>query len=269
MADPAASLLEVVQVYASAAGPVQALRGVSLDISPHAITGIVGPSGAGKSTLLRLLACLEDPTAGEVTIAGTVPARLGPAQRRRFVATHIGYVFQTPGDNVIDYLSVEDHVRLSRGVAQSPTELGDLFEQAGLLGAMRLPARDLSAGEQQILAFAAAASGSPTLLLADEPTAELDPSGRDRLIELLGSLAALGATIVVSTHDEVLLSRCDDILLIRNGVLAATGSDPAQLDAVIDSAGRIALPADAAEVLPERRARVSRSGDDGYRIERP
>lgn len=269
MADQVASLREVVQVYASAAGPVQALRGVTLDVLPHAITGIIGPSGAGKSTLLRLLACLEDPTAGEVTIAGTVPATLSQAQRRRFVAAHIGYVFQTPGDNVIEYLTVEDHLRLNGRMARAHVAPVELIEQTGLVAAMRQRGGDLSTGEQQVLAFAAAAAGSPTLLLADEPTAELDPAGRDRLIELLGSLASGGATIVVSTHDEVLLSRCEEVLLIRNGVLAATGTDPAQLQSVVDSAGRIALPPDAAEVLPARRARVTRAGDDAYRIERP
>jgi ABC-type lipoprotein export system ATPase subunit len=269
--DNAAACHEVVQVYESAAGPVHALRGITLDIRRGAVTAIVGPSGAGKSTLLRLLACLEDPTAGDVEIAGVATGAITRREKRRFAARHIGYVFQTPGDNVIDYLTVEEQVRLS-GRMRSPGEHLDtrrLIDLSGLGDAARDKPIDLSAGQQQLLAFASAAAGAPTLIVADEPTADLDTGERNRLVELLGALAGEGSTIVVSTHDEALLAVCDDIISIRNGTFAAQGNDPSDLHTVVDSAGRIQLPPDADEVLPHRRARITRSSDDTYTITPP
>jgi len=112
MAD-AAACDEVVQVYRTASGPVAALRGIDTTFARGTVTVVVGPSGAGKSTLLRLLACLEGPAAGEVWIGGEPTAHLSPTARRRFAAHRVGYVFQQPRKNLLDYLTSTEHVHLA------------------------------------------------------------------------------------------------------------------------------------------------------------
>ena len=110
---PAAACVDLVQIYPSDLGGVAVLRGIDAIFPAATLTAVVGPSGAGKSTLLRLLACLEGPTAGQVFIAGQPTSHLPAKARRRLVARQIGYVFQRPADNLIDYLTVVQHVRLA------------------------------------------------------------------------------------------------------------------------------------------------------------
>ncbi len=266
----AAACRSVVQIYDAASGPVHALKGLTLDIRAGAVTAIVGPSGAGKSTLLRLLACLERPTVGEVEVGGVRTSHLGSRARRRLAAAHVGYVFQTPGDNLVLDLTVSDHLRTAwrmRAPRERPDEEA-LLEDLELGGLATARPGELAVGEQQRLSFAMASAGAPALVIADEPTASLDPDSARRLVDLLGRLAARGQSMVISTHDPLVISAADHVLVIRNGTLAMAVDHGGPALAVIDDAGRMALPGEAEGMFPDGRARASVEGDH-LRVERP
>jgi ABC-type lipoprotein export system ATPase subunit len=252
-----------VQIYDSSAGAVHALRGLSVDIPARSLTAVIGPSGAGKSTFLRLLACLEQPTVGEVEIDGLPTAHLTGRARRRLVAQRIGYVFQSPTDNLLDDLTAREHIHLAwtlrapvpGGAVDALLGTTGLSEQAGLRP------RDLSVGQQQRLAFAMAISADPAIIVADEPTASLDTAGATTLIELFPRLVAAGSTLVVCTHDRRVIAQADLVLEIAGGTLAAEHRAGDAL-AVLDEADRIHLPSAVAAQFPERRVRVTlRDGD--------
>jgi len=268
--DPAAECRELVQIYQSAGGPVHALRGVSAAVERRSLTAVVGPSGAGKSTFLRLLACLERPTVGEVVIDGTPTAQLSGRARRRLVARRIGYVFQSPGDNLIDDLSVVEHVRLAwRMRAAEPSgAVDDLLALTDLGGVARRRPAALSVGQQQRVAFAMAVAASPALVVADEPTANLDPAGADALVELLPRLVERGQTLVVCTHDARVTTAADKVLVISGGTLAAESTGGGELLAVVDEADRIHLPRELSALFPDRRVRLRADGNHA-RIEHP
>ncbi len=261
--EPAAECREVVQVYRSASGPVHALREVSLTIPRGSLSVVVGPSGAGKSTLLRLLGGLERPTVGEVLIDGERTGHLSGRARRRLVARRIGHVFQMPEQNLLDYLDVTAHVRVAWRMRSrdAPGAVDDLVGSVGLADvADELPS-ELAAGQQQRLAFAMAIAGSPALVVADEPTASLDPEGAGILISLLDRLRAAGESLVVSTHDLRLMELADQVLVIRAGVLVAAGPPGDAMPAVIDASGRLALTVERAAAFPGHRARIVDDGD--------
>lgn len=266
----AASCRDLVQVYGSASGPVHALRGISVDIRARAVTVVVGPSGAGKSTFLRLVSCLEPPTVGDVVIAGESTSHLGRRARRRLMARRIGYVFQSPPDNLLDYLSVAEHVRLAwrMRAPDVPPRVDEPLEVTGLRDAADLRPDDLSAGEQQRLAFAMAIAAHPTLVIADEPTASLDPAGAKALADVLPALVDHGQTLLICTHDPAIIGGAGRVLAIENGTLAAEARDGGEMLAVVDDAGRIHLPREVAGLFPTQRARLS-ARDGHVRIERP
>lgn len=278
---PAAACEGLVQIYPSADGPVHALRGVSVDFPAHTMTTVVGPSGAGKSTFLRLIACLEKPTVGEVTIDGTPTVRLSGRARRRLIARQIGYVFQSPGDNLIEDLSVVEHVRLAwRMRAPEPRgAIDDLLELTRLAPVARSRPAALAVGQQQQLAFAMAVAASPAIVVADEPTANIDPAGAAALIELLPQLVTAGQTLVVCTHDPAVVAAAHKTLLISEGTLAGEAAGDGEMLAVLDDADRLHLPRDLAERFPGRRVRLvgidgdsdgdGDHGDASVRIEAP
>jgi ABC-type lipoprotein export system ATPase subunit len=269
---PAAECRELVQIYGSAGGPVHALRGVSAVVERRSLTAVVGPSGAGKSTFLRMLACLERPTVGEVVIDGTPTAQLSGRARRRLVARRIGYVFQSPTDNLIDDLSVVEHVRVAwrMRAAEPPGAVDDLLDLTDLAGVARRRPGGLSVGQQQRVAFAMAVAASPALIVADEPTANLDPAGADALVELLPRLVAQGQTLVVCTHDTRVTAAADKVLVISGGTLAAESTRGGELLAVVDEADRIHLPRELSARFPGRRVRLTLDPDgDHARIEQP
>ena len=258
---------EVVQVYASASGPVHALRGVDASFQKGTVTAVIGPSGAGKSTLLRLLACVERPVAGEIRVDGLPTAHLTGRARRNLTGTRIGYVFQRPRDNLLDYLSVREHmvlaVEMRRGDRLS---VPALIERAGLSAACDLRPVDISAGEQQKLALAMAVAGSPAIVIADEPSAELDEVDTVAISRLITELAAAGQTFVLSSHDPALLAVADTVLAIDHGAVAARGR-PGAMFSAIDRSGRLMLGA-AADGFPDGLARLSQRPDH-LRVEAP
>ncbi len=271
MSELAAACRDLIQLYPSAAGTVPALRGVTAEFPVGSVTAIVGPSGSGKSTLLRLLSCLESPTAGEVWIQGQPTAGLTGRVRRRLAARKVGYVFQRPSDNLVDYLRVEENIAMAGRMRRADWPDGAVD---ALLGATRLRSlrhrrpRELAAGEQQCLAFAMAVAGDPAIVVADEPTAELDPEGAATIVELLPGLVAEGRTFVIASHDPELTGAADYVSVIRRGALAAQDAGDGTFVSVVDDADRVSLPEDALKLFPSKRVRTT-TDPSGVRLERP
>ena len=223
----------LVKEYATATGTVRALKGVDAAFPAGRVTAVVGPSGSGKSSLLRILACVDRPTAGSVRVGGTDVAALGARGRRRVRRRLIGYVFQQPGDNLLPYLTAREQLELAaqlrgrgEGASSPPTGRPGPGEVDRLLGALGLEHRaghrpeQLSGGEQQRLAFAAAVIGGPALVVADEPTAELDTEAGERLMRAVLGLRERGVSLVVSSHDPVVTGAVDGIVRLHDGGVA-------------------------------------------------
>ncbi len=209
----------LVKEYRTAVGTVLALNRIDADFPAGQVTVVVGPSGAGKSSLLRIPACVDRPTAGSVRIGGLEVSRLGARARRRVRRRLVGYVFQQPGDNLLPYLDARGHLELAvrlRGGA-APGEPERLLDALGLAHRADFRPEQLSGGEQQRLAFAAAVIGGPALVVADEPTAELDHRAGERLMEAIGSLRAGGTGFLVSSHDQAVVRLADRVLRVHDG----------------------------------------------------
>ena len=215
----AASCSEVVKTYATESGRVYALRGVDATFPKGKVSAIVGPSGSGKSSLLRLLAGMDHPTDGSVTV-GEHEISDASAKVLRRVRRKVGYVFQRPSDNLISYLNVLEHVELAaryrRGPSRDPLEL---LDSLGLAHRAEHRPEQLSGGEQQRVAFAQAVVGSPELVIADEPTAELDSHASEALLQAIHGLAEEGQTVVLSTHDPQAIEVADKTLWLRHGTV--------------------------------------------------
>jgi putative ABC transport system ATP-binding protein len=221
-AAPAAACRRVSVDYVTEAGVVHALREVDAIFAPGRVTVLAGPSGSGKSSLLRVLAGLQRPRSGRVEVAGTDLTGLRPGALRRLRRRHVGVVLQEPDDNLIAYLSAAEQLRLAarlRGVDAG--EAPELLAAAGLADRAGSRPAELSGGEQQRVAFAAAAIGRPALLLADEPTAELDAAAAERLVGTVRGLAARGSTVVVTSHDAAVIEAADHLVVLRDGRVAA------------------------------------------------
>jgi ABC-type lipoprotein export system ATPase subunit len=199
-------------------GTVPALQGVDATFERARLTVIAGPSGSGKSSLLRTLAALHQPRRGVVEVDGRDLTRLRPRQRRRLRRQTIGVVLQDPADNLVDGLTAREQVELAARLrGADPAEAVDLLDAVGLADRQGCGPAELSGGEQQRVAFAAGAIGRPTLLLADEPTAELDAEAGATLIAIMRGLVDRGATLVVSSHDAAVAEAADDVLSLRDG----------------------------------------------------
>ena len=204
-ADDVIRLVGVTKAYQAGAPP--ALAEVSLRVAAGEVAAVMGPSGSGKSTLLNLVAGLDRPTAGTVTVAGRRVDTLGEAALARFRARHVGIIFQF--FNLLDDLTVEDNVLLPAQLAgasrrRSRTRAGELLERMGIERHRDdYPAR-LSGGQRQRVAIARALVNSPELLLADEPTGALDTAAGQQIGRLLRELNAAGQTLVLVTHDPEL-----------------------------------------------------------------
>lgn len=219
-AEPVASCSDVSVRYRHAGGDVNALASVDLAIPRNALTAIVGPSGSGKSTLLRLLACIDRPTTGRVEVDGDRVDGLRTRPRRAFRRRRIGYLFQRPADNLLPYLTVADHIVLAAALRSREPARGEveaLLALVGLQGREGSRPEQLSGGEQQRAAVAAALVGRPALLVADEPTAALDTANAQRLVELLQDLAGRGTAVVAATHDEPMIGGADHVIGLRDG----------------------------------------------------
>ena len=221
-AAPAAVCRGVGKTYRTATESVPALVDVSLAVPRARVTVVVGPSGSGKSSLLRLLACIDSPDTGEVLIAGQRVDRLRPRARRRLRQRQVAYLFQRPGENLLPYLDAVGQVRLAASLRGAPVTAAAAVELLDLLDlrerADHLPGQ-LSGGEQQRLAVACGVVGDPALVVADEPTAELDTAAAERVLTAMEDLAASGVGFVLSSHDPRVMAIADGFVRLDHGRL--------------------------------------------------
>ncbi len=205
--------------FTSGGAAVDVLADISLDVPPGQFLAVAGPSGSGKSTLLGLVAGLDQPTAGRITVAGVEITRLGEDALARFRRDTIGYVFQSY--HLIPTLTALENVAVPLELAGEPHALdraGALLAEVGLAGRARHYPVQLSGGEQQRVAVARAVCRRPRLLLADEPTGNLDSATGKQIIELLVDLHRnLGSTLVLVTHDGALAAHADRVVTLRDG----------------------------------------------------
>ena len=252
----AAACAGLVKIYWTATGEVHALKGVDADFPAAAVSAVVGPSGSGKSSLLRILAGLDRPTAGQVTVAGVRLSGLSVARRRRLRRRLLGYVFQRPADNLVPYLTVAEHLELAARLRRGRRDHGELLELLGLAQRRRHLPGQLSGGEQQRLAFARAVVGDPPLVVADEPTAELDSAAAAALLVAVRALAGRGTALVLATHDPAVVRLSERTFYLRHGAMEAEATGREALS-VIDDAGRVQLPPEVLKLFPARRARIT------------
>ncbi|MDT3699577.1 MAG: ABC transporter ATP-binding protein [Thermincola sp.] len=207
--------------------PVKVLEKVNMEINAGEFISIVGPSGCGKTTLLNLIGCLLKPSAGEVSIAGIDANKMGERQLAQLRNEKIGFIFQ--GSHLIPYLNVFDNVLaptyFSRGKGQArklklPRAL-ELIEELGLSDRINHLPYQLSLGQRRRVAIARALINDPLILLADEPTNDLDPERSAQIADILSSLNIKGLTLLIVTHQPELAARAKRQYQMHNGVLAA------------------------------------------------
>jgi putative ABC transport system ATP-binding protein len=192
---------DLTKTYRTDTAEVVALNGVSADFPAGAVTAVVGPSGSGKSTLLRVVAGLDRAEQGAVYVEALELGSLSRRALRTRVRNLVGYVFQKPADNFVSYLTVSEHLELAgRRSGTTPAEAVSVLERLGIAHrAGHLP-HQLSGGEQQRAAFAQVLVSGASLVVADEPTAELDVQSSEGLLESVRDLASDGVAFVLATH---------------------------------------------------------------------
>jgi putative ABC transport system ATP-binding protein len=209
------------------AGPVTALRDVSFSVAPDEYVAVTGPSGCGKSTLLHLLGSVDTATSGTLLFDGRDISALPDAERSRIRLTQIGFVFQR--FYLLPMLTAWENVELPQGEAgaskaERRARTAELLDYVGLSQRARHRPSQLSGGEMQRVAIARAIANRPRLLLADEPTGELDRSTGEQIAELLDRVHADGNAIVVVTHDPAIAARAKRRLEMRDGEIVAEAS---------------------------------------------
>ncbi|MFI9005641.1 ABC transporter ATP-binding protein [Actinosynnema sp. NPDC053489] len=207
--------------YRTPAGAVTAVSDVSLDVPATGLTVLAGPSGSGKSTLLRVLSLVERPTRGGVELRGRGTARLSSRARRALRRRDVALVFQNPADNLIGHLDVGDNLRAAAQAAGRSVRVDEVLERLGLPGTAGWKVSAMSGGQQQRLSFGCALARQAGVVLADEPTSQLDAASADLVLETLADLARRGVPVVVASHDPRLIALADTRFDLRNGVLVA------------------------------------------------
>jgi len=243
------SLVEVrdlTKVYHTGTVEVAALRGLDFDISEGEFVAVMGRSGSGKTTLLNVLGCVEQPTAGRYLLAGEEVARLNDAQRSNLRLRRIGFVFQSY--NLLPSLSAVDNVLLPTvysGIPNAQQRARETLARVGLDGRAHHRPAQLSGGEQQRVAVARALINSPSIILADEPTGNLDTRSGQDVLSLFQELHREGITIVLVTHEEQVAEHAQRIVRLMDGRL--------------ESDRRVERPLDARAVLAQMLAQSERS----------
>ncbi len=208
---------QLVRTYRTPTGEVPALRGVSGSLPRGMVSAVVGPSGSGKSSLLRVIAGLDRPSAGRVVVDGHEIGGASARTRRRLLRDVVGYVYQRPAANFLADMTVGEHLRLAAGPGGTPDDLEALLDALGIAQrADHLP-QELSGGEQQRAAFAQALATGARIVVADEPTAELDTVSGAHVLERVRALTAAGITVVLATHDPDVIATADAILELDHG----------------------------------------------------
>jgi ABC-type lipoprotein export system ATPase subunit len=292
MPEPLVICDNLVKIYKVADLEVVALQGLDLEVRRGEMIAIVGASGSGKSTLLNILSGLDIPSAGRCIVDGYDLTRLAGGQRihyRRFI---VGQVWQQSGRNLLPDLSAAANVELPQmlsgiGAAQRTHRAEELLELVGLGGMGKKKPQQLSGGEQQRVAIAVALANSPRLLLADEPTGELDSVTAQEIVHLLRTLnQQLGLTIITVTHDTTIAVEVDRTIAIRDGrtstetvrretaletieahmsaasAIIGLPSETHRESVLIDRTGRLQLPKEAIERIPFNGKAEVRISDD-------
>jgi putative ABC transport system ATP-binding protein len=226
---------ELTRRYGQGDTAVDALRGVSLDVAPSKLTAVMGPSGSGKSTLMHILAALDRPTSGYVTVAGTRLGQLSDTEITKLRRKHIGFVFQF--FNLLPMLTAEENISLPLSIAgrkPDEAEFEALLEKVGLADRRSHRPSELSGGQQQRVAIARALVTKPTVVFADEPTGNLDSRTGGQILELLReSVVDYGQTLVMVTHDARVAAIADRILFLADGVIAKDLGNATEHDLIV------------------------------------
>jgi len=205
--------------YGAGGTCVHALRGVSLDVRPGELTAVMGPSGSGKSTLMHILAGLDQPTEGHVTVAGVDITALNDAQLTKLRREHIGFIFQF--FNLLPMLSAKENVLLPLSIAGEKPDrawFDELTAKTGLTERLSHRPSELSGGQQQRVAIARALAMKPKVMLFDEPTSALDPEMVNEVLDVMTSLAREGMTMLVVTHEMGFARKAGDrVLFMADG----------------------------------------------------
>jgi putative ABC transport system ATP-binding protein len=216
---PVVTARDVVRQYGAGDTAVHALRGVSVDITPGQLTAVMGPSGSGKSTLMHILAGLDRPTEGEVTVAGVDVVGLDDAALTKLRRDHIGFIFQF--FNLLPMLTAAENIALPLKLAGERPDrewMAELTEKVGLGERLGHRPAELSGGQQQRVAVARALVSRPTVMFADEPTGNLDSRTSGEILTLLrDSVDAFGQTTVMVTHDAHAAAIADRVLYLADG----------------------------------------------------
>lgn len=227
MSEPVLRIRGLERAYETAVGPLSVLRGVDLDVAPGEIVGLIGPSGSGKSSLLHAAGLLEHPNGGRITIQGQDCSNLNERERTRVRLATIGFVYQF--HHLLPEFSALDNVALPQMIAGKSRKAArdraaDLLADLGLKDRVNHQPAQLSGGEQQRVAIARALANAPRLLLADEPTGNLDPTTSGAVFDSLYALArSQGVAAVVATHNLELASHMDRVLALKDGHLEPQG----------------------------------------------
>jgi putative ABC transport system ATP-binding protein len=220
-AGPVVSATDLTRRYGEGETAVDALRGVSLDVPKGQLTAVMGPSGSGKSTLMHILAGLDKPTAGEVTIAGTSVTKLNDTELTKLRRRHIGFVFQF--FNLLPMLTAEENVVLPLSIAGEKADkawISELMAKIGLSDRRGHRPAELSGGQQQRVAIGRALVNRPTIVFADEPTGNLDSKTSGEILDLMrDSVDTYGQTTVMVTHDPRAAAIADRILFLSDGLI--------------------------------------------------
>jgi putative ABC transport system ATP-binding protein len=212
---------DVTRRYGQGETAVDALRGVSLDVRRGELTAVMGPSGSGKSTLMHILAALDQPTSGVISIDGTNIAKLGDTELTKLRRRHIGFIFQF--FNLLPMLSAEENIVLPvelAGVKADKSWSDEVIEKVGLSDRRTHRPAELSGGQQQRVAIARALISKPTVVFADEPTGNLDSATSAGILEVLRqSVAEYGQTTVMVTHDPNAAAIADRVFFLADGLI--------------------------------------------------
>ena len=229
---------DVTRRYGAGDTAVDALCGVSVDVPAGQLTAVMGPSGSGKSTLMHILAGLDKPTSGSVTVAGREITTLGDTDLTRLRREHIGFVFQF--FNLLPMLNAEENILLPltiAGTKPDKAKLDALVESVGLGNRLHHRPSELSGGQQQRVAIARALVSEPDVVFADEPTGNLDSKTGGEILELLRhAVADMGQTVVMVTHEARAASIADRVLFLADGniVRELSGAQTAEIGATME-----------------------------------
>jgi putative ABC transport system ATP-binding protein len=222
------SARDVTRRYGEGDSAVDALRGVSLDVGQAELTAIMGPSGSGKSTLMHILAGLDRPTGGSVSIAGRAIVGMDDNELTLLRRKHIGFVFQF--FNLLPMLTAEENIVLPLSIAGERPDrewVDELLAKTGLADRRTHRPSELSGGQQQRVAIARALVSRPTVLFADEPTGNLDSATSEEILELLrDSVATYGQTTVMVTHDSDAAASAHRVVLLEDGLIVNEQGEP-------------------------------------------